>query len=203
MIVRLVLSGILALGMATTAEAESKIGVHKANFAGGCFWCMASAFDNLPGVVEVIAGYTGGHSKDPTYNEVSTGESGHAEAVQVLYDPNKISYAQLLDVFWHNIDPTVADRQFCDTGFQYRAEIFYLDPEQQRLAEQSKATLALSKAFKEPILTKITASTTFYPAEEYHQHYHRKNPIRFKFYHYICGRAQRLKKLWGESAELR
>lgn len=182
--------------MGTTVAVANKDDLSKATFAGGCFWCMVAAFDNLPGVVEVIAGYTGGHTKNPTYEEVSAGGTGHAEAIQVFYDPNKISYIQLLDVFWHNTDPTVTDRQFCDVGSEYRAEVFYHNEEQQRLAEQSKIDLALSKPFKEPIVTKITIASAFYPAEEYHQHYYRKNPLRYEFYHYTCGRAQRLKELW-------
>ena len=200
-LLRLLLLGILGLGLGPAISAAGKTDVNKATFAGGCFWCMVSAFDRLPGVAEVIAGYTGGYTINPTYDEVSAGETGHAEAVQVFYDPNKISYARLLDVFWHNIDPTVTDRQFCDVGFQYRAEIFYHNEEQHRLAEQSKAELALSKPFKEPIVTKITAASAFYPAEEYHQYYYRKNPLRFKFYHYTCGRTQRLKELWGSALE--
>lgn len=196
-LLRLMLCSILGLGMGTTVAVANKDDLSKATFAGGCFWCMVAAFDNLPGVVEVIAGYTGGHTKNPTYEEVSAGGTGHAEAIQVFYDPNKISYIQLLDVFWHNTDPTVTDRQFCDVGSEYRAEVFYHNEEQQRLAEQSKIDLALSKPFKEPIVTKITIASAFYPAEEYHQHYYRKNPFRYEFYHYTCGRAQRLKELWG------
>lgn len=200
-LLRLMLLGILGLSVGTTVAAMDGTDVNKATFAGGCFWCMVSAFDNIPGVVEVIAGYTGGHTKNPTYDDVSAGGTGHAEAVQVFYDPTKISYSKLLDVFWHNIDPTITDRQFCDVGSTYRAEIFYHDEEQQRLAEQSKAELALSKPFKEPIVTKITAASAFYPAEEYHQHYYRKNPVRYKYFHYTCGRAQRLKALWGNALE--
>lgn len=197
----LMLFGILGFGMETRVAAADRTTVDKATFAGGCFWCMVAAFDTVPGVVGVIAGYTGGHTQDPSYEDVSAGGTGHAEAVQVLYDANKISYATLLEVFWHNIDPTVNDRQFCDVGPEYRAEIFYHDEEQQRLAEQSKAALELSKPFKEPIFTQITAASAFYPAEEYHQYYYRKNPVRFKYYHYTCGRAQRLKELWGSVLE--
>jgi peptide-methionine (S)-S-oxide reductase len=200
LLLRLTLFGIFWLAMGTTGTAAERT-MNKATFAGGCFWCMVSAFDHLPGVVEVISGYTGGHTKNPTYDEVSAGGTGHAEAIQVFYDPTKISYAQLLDVFWHNIDPTAIDRQFCDVGSSYRAEIFYHDEEQQRLAEQSKAELTLSKPFKEAIVTKITAASAFYPAEEYHQHYYLKNPVRYKFYYYTCGRAQRLEELWGNALE--
>jgi len=162
---------------------------------------MVAAFDNLPGVVEVIAGYTGGHSQNPTYEEVSAGGTGHVEAIQVLYDPAKISYTKLLEVFWHNVDPTVTNRQFCDIGPEYRAEIFYQDAEQRRQAEQSKAELTQSKPFKDPIVTRIVAASAFYPAEEYHQYYYRKNPVRYKYYRYTCGRDQRLKELWGSEPE--
>jgi len=196
---RLMLLGVLGLGIGTTIAATDRTELNKATFAGGCFWCMVAAFDNLPGVVEVIAGYTGGHTEHPTYEEVSAGGTGHAEAIQVFYDPAKTGYSQLLEVFWHNVDPTATDRQFCDIGPEYRAEIFYHDAQQQRLAEQSKAELSLSKPFKEPIVTQIAAASAFYPAEEYHQHYYRKNPLRYRYYHYTCGRAQRLKELWGSA----
>ncbi len=172
----------------------------KATFAGGCFWCMEPAFDKLPGVISVTPGYTGGSKKDPTYEEVSSGSTGHAESVQIVYDPSKISYSDLLTVFWHNIDPTVKDRQFCDVGNQYRSAIFYHDEEQKRLAEASKKELEESKRFKGPIYTAIVAASTFYPAEEYHRQYYKKNPTRYKFYRWNCGRDARLKELWGGSA---
>jgi peptide-methionine (S)-S-oxide reductase len=196
---RIILLGILGLGAGTTVAATDRTDLNTATFAGGCFWCMVAAFDNRPGVVDVTAGYTGGHTKNPTYEEVSAGGTGHVEAIQVLYDPTKTSYSKLLEVFWHNIDPTVTDRQFCDIGPEYRAEIFYQDAEQQHLAEQSKVELAQSKPFKEPIVTKITPASVFYPAEEYHQYYYQKNPVRYKYYRYTCGRDQRLKELWGNS----
>lgn len=167
----------------------------KATFAGGCFWCMEPPFEQLDGVVEVRSGYTGGFKKNPTYEEVSSGRTGHVEAVEILYDPAKISYAQLLDVFWRNIDPTVKDRQFCDAGSQYRSAIFYHDQEQKRLAEQSKQKL--SERFKN-IYTEILPATTFYPAEEYHQDFYKKNPVRYKSYRYGCGRDTRLQELWGQ-----
>jgi peptide-methionine (S)-S-oxide reductase len=173
--------------------------LEKATFAAGCFWCTEAAFDALPGVVRTISGYTGGHTKNPTYEQVSAGGTGHAEAVEVVYDPSKISYEKLLEVFWRNVDPTVSHRQFCDVGYQYRAAIFYHGEVQRRLAEQSKAALERSKPFKEPIVTEITAASEFYPAEEYHQRYHLKNPWRYKYYRYSCGRDQRLKELWGEA----
>jgi peptide-methionine (S)-S-oxide reductase len=171
-----------------------------ATFAGGCFWCMQPAFDKLEGVKSTTAGYTGGHTKNPTYEEVSAGGTGHAESVQIVYDPAKISYEKLLDIFWHNIDPTVRNRQFCDTGNQYRTAIFYHNEMQRILAEASKISLEKTKPFKGPIVTEITAATEFYPAEEYHQEYYKKNPIRYKFYRYTCGRDQRLRELWGSAA---
>jgi len=172
----------------------------KATFAGGCFWCIEHPFDEIPGVVSVTSGYTGGQKKNPTYEEVSAGGTGHAESVQVVYDPAKVTYGKLLTVFWHNIDPTVKDRQFCDTGHQYRSAIFYYNEEQHRLALQSKALLEKNKTFKEPVVTEIVEATEFYPAEDYHQHYYKKNPIRYKFYRFTCGRDQRLKELWGSEA---
>lgn len=168
-----------------------------ATFAGGCFWCMQPPFDELAGVVRTTVGYTGGHLKNPTYEQVSAGVTGHAEAVQVLYDPEKVNYARLLEVFWRNIDPTVEDRQFCDTGDQYRTAIFYHNEEQRRLAEESKAALEKSKPFEGPIVTMISPAATFYQAEAYHQDYYKKNPLRYKFYRSACGRDRRLRDLWG------
>ncbi len=172
-------------------------GYETAIFAGGCFWCMEAPFDKLPGVVSVTAGYTGGDVKNPTYEDVSAGGSGHAEAVRVVYDPAKISYPALLTVFWHNIDPTVANRQFCDVGHQYRAVIFYRGEQQHAAALQSKAALEKSRPFREQVVTELTPATEFYPAEEYHQHYYKKNPLRYSYYRGGCGRDKRLKKLWG------
>ena len=174
--------------------------LEKATFAGGCFWCMEAPFDKLPGVVSVTAGYTGGQVKNPTYEQVSAGGTGHAEAVQIVYDPAKIGYDRLLEIFWRNIDPTVKDRQFCDTGNQYRAAIFTHSPEQQTLALRSKAALEKSKPFAAPVVTEIVAAGEFYPAEEYHQHYYQKNPIRYTYYRSSCGRDRRLKELWGSAA---
>jgi len=173
----------------------------KAVFAGGCFWCMEGPFDKLAGVISTTSGYAGGHKKNPTYEEVSSGSTGHTEAVQVLYDPKKVSYQKLLEVFWRNIDPTAKNRQFCDAGSQYRSGIFYLDAEQKRLAEESRAALAKSKPFKEPIVTEITAAAEFWPAEEYHQDYYLKNPLRYSYYRTGCGRDARLKQLWGSTPE--
>jgi peptide-methionine (S)-S-oxide reductase len=170
----------------------------KATFAGGCFWCMVPEFDRLDGVASVVSGYTGGFMKNPTYEEVSSGTTGHAESVEITYDPGKISYSKLLDVFWHNIDPTVKDRQFCDVGHQYRSAIFYHNDEQKRLAEASKNNLITSKKIKGPIFTEIVPAGVFYPAEEYHQNYYKKNPLRYRFYRYNCGRDKRLQEIWGK-----
>jgi len=172
----------------------------KATFAGGCFWCMEPAFDHLEGVTSVTMGYTGGQTKNPTYEQVSSGVTGHTESIEVLYDPAKIGYGKLLDVFWHNIDPTVENRQFCDVGRQYRTAIFYHDEEQRKLAEESRRVLEESARFAGRIRTEITPASEFYKAEEYHQKYYEKNPIRYKFYRYNCGRDKRLKDLWGEEA---
>ena len=172
----------------------------KATFAGGCFWCMEPPYDKLDGVIATISGYTGGKKVNPTYQEVSAGTTGHAEAVQVEYDPNKVSYEQLLDVFWHNVDPTQKDGQFCDHGSQYRTAIFVHDAGQKRLAEASKAALLKSKPFKGEIVTEIVPATTFYPAEDYHQDYYVKNPVRYNFYRTGCGRDARLKEVWGAAA---
>ena len=169
-----------------------------ATFAGGCFWCMEPPFDKLEGVISTTSGYTGGQKKDPTYQEVSAGSTGHAEAVQIVYDPMKISYESLLRVFWHNVDPTTKDRQFCDEGNQYRPAIFYHTDEQKRLAEASKEELEKTKAFAAAIVTEITGASVFYPAEDYHQDYYLKNPVRYQYYRYSCGRDQRLETLWGE-----
>jgi peptide-methionine (S)-S-oxide reductase len=160
---------------------------------------MEEAFEEVPGVLSATSGYTGGHVPNPTYAQVSAGKTGHAEAIEVLYDPAKVSYSTLLEVFWHNIDPLTPNAQFCDHGSQYRAGIFYHTAEQQKLAAASKQALMDSQRFSTPIVTEITMATMFYPAEEYHQDYYKKNPFRYKFYKYNCGRAQRLKELWGKS----
>jgi peptide-methionine (S)-S-oxide reductase len=170
----------------------------KAIFAAGCFWCTEEAFEKVPGVISAVSGYTGGTVKNPTYEQVSSGRTGHAEAVEVTFDPKKVSYEQLLDVFWVNHDPTVTNRQFCDSGTQYRPAIFYLSDEQKRLAEASKAKWDKMKPFKQPILTEITKAGPFYPAEDYHQDYYKKNPLQYRFYVSGCGRYQRLDSLWGE-----
>jgi peptide-methionine (S)-S-oxide reductase len=189
----LVLPGQLAVATETVAPT-----FEFATFAGGCFWCMEPPFDKLEGVISTTSGYTGGHKKDPTYKEVSYGGTGHAEALRIVYDPEKVSYAKLLNVYWHNVDPTNAHGQFCDNGDQYRSEIFYHNEEQRRLATASVQELENQKPFAAPVLTKITPATTFYPAEEYHQDYYQKNPVRYKYYRFSCGRDQRLEQIWGE-----
>jgi peptide-methionine (S)-S-oxide reductase len=191
----LLLSVLLANAQPTEGQG-GRSDLAKATFSGGCFWCMEPPFDELEGVLSTTSGYTGGRKKDPTYEEVSAGTTGHAEAVEVVYDPKKISYSRLLEVFWHNIDPTVKDRQFCDHGDQYRTAIFYHNEEQRRLAEESKKALIDSGRFKE-IHTPVDPASTFYAAEDYHQDYYRKNPIRYKFYRFNCGRDGRLQELWG------
>lgn len=170
-------------------------------FAGGCFWCMEPPFDALPGVKSTTSGYIGGRGANPTYEQVSAGRSGHAEAVKVTYDPAMVGYATLLDVFWRNIDPLAVDRQFCDVGDQYRSAIFTVGAGQQRLAEASKRALQASKRFDRPIATQIVAASTFYPAEDYHQDYYRTNPLRYKFYRASCGRDKRLEQVWGSAGK--
>ena len=171
-----------------------------ATFGGGCFWCMEPPFDKLDGVVSTTSGYTGGHKANPTYKEVSGGRTGHVEVVRIAFDPAKISYQELLEVFWRNVDPLTADGQFCDKGSQYRTAIFYHGEEQRRLAEASKQALEDSGRFDgRPIVTEITAASRFYPAEDYHQDYYKKNPLRYKYYRYACGRDDRLETLWGKS----
>ena len=198
----LVLGGGLLVGMNSPSISETaKGGQAIATFAGGCFWCMEGPFDELDGVVSTTSGYTGGQTVNPTYEEVSAGGTGHAEAVQVVYDPQKISYQELLAVYWPNTDPTTPDAQFCDHGDQYRPEIFYHDDKQRQLAEASKEEIKRTKTFSAPLVTEITQATAFYPAEEYHQDFYRKNPIRYKFYRFTCGRDARLATLWGDEHE--
>lgn len=167
-------------------------------FAGGCFWCMQGPFDKLEGVTKTVVGYTGGTKENPTYEETSAGNTGHTEAIEVSFDPTKITYEKLLTVFWKNIDPTDKYGQFCDKGNQYRAEIFYQDEAQKLAAEKSKAEIEKTKTFQEPVVTQITKASKFYPAEDYHQDYYKKNPIRYKFYRNGCGRDRRLSELWKD-----
>jgi len=199
----LLLGAILLAAMSTAAKdvnpAAGDRQLGKATFAGGCFWCMEEVFEGVDGVVSATSGYTGGHQRNRAYEEVSAGETGHAESVEVIYDPSKITYTKLLEFYWRNIDPTDPRGQFCDKGTQYRSAIFYHDETQKRLAEESKNAVEKSKPFRGPILTEIVPASQFYPAEEYHQNFSQKNPLRYKLYKYNCGRAQRLQELWGTS----
>ena len=194
---RTVFLAFLAALLAAAPAVAQKTQLAKATFAGGCFWCVEEAFDKVPGVVSTTSGYIGGHKKQPTYEEVSYGTTGHTEAVEVTFDPGKVTYEQLLDVFWKNHDPTTGNRQFCDVGTQYRPGIFFHDEWQRRLAEASRSRIAKTKPFKGEIRTEITRATEFWPAEEYHQDYYKKNPARYRFYVTGCGRYARLAELWG------
>jgi peptide methionine sulfoxide reductase msrA/msrB len=198
-----IIMGLIAVtavaAMNTSARAEEKL--QKAIFAGGCFWCMEPPFEKLEGVKEVISGYTGGHKENPTYKEVSAGTTGHAEAVEITYDPSKVSYEKLLDVFWRQIDPTDAGGSFVDRGSQYRSAIFYLNDEQKALAERSKEELAKSGRFDKLIVTEIVPAGKFYRAEDYHQDYYKENPIRYKIYRYGSGRDKFIDKVWGDEKE--
>jgi peptide-methionine (S)-S-oxide reductase len=181
-----------AAAQAPTPAAPTAI----ATFAGGCFWCVEADFDKVPGVISATSGYTGGTTVNPTYPEVGSGRTGHAESVEIVFDPAKVSYAQLLDTFWHGIDPLVKDRQFCDVGDEYRTAIFVHDAEQRRLAEESKKRVEAQ--LKATVYTQIVDAGPFYRAEEYHQGYHRKNPLRYTYYRWNCGRDQRLEQIWGK-----
>jgi len=197
---------LMALSVAVAAHAGAQApkdpppGKALATFAGGCFWCMEAPYDKLDGVISTTSGYMGGTRKNPTYGEVSSGSTGHTEVVQVVYDPAKVSYEKLLDVYWHNVDPTVTDRQFCDVGSQYRTAIFVHTEDQRKAAEKSKDDVAKTKPFKEPIVTPVVAAGDFWPAEDYHQDYYIKNPVRYTYYRTGCGRDARLKSLWGAAA---
>ena len=190
--------GALVMAKETDKKPMENPNIQKATFAGGCFWCMQPPYDDLPGVISTTVGYTGGHVEDPTYEEVSTGETGHAEAVQILFDSTKTSYWELLQVFWRNIDPTNPYGQFADVGSQYRTAIFYHNEEQKRLAEKSRRELEESGKFKKPIVTQILPATKFYPAEAYHQEYYKKHPLRYNNYKVGSGRAGFLIKVWGK-----
>ncbi len=175
----------------------------RATFAGGCFWCLESDFEKVNGVADVISGYTGGHKQDPTYEEVSSGGTGHVEAIQVLFNPAEVTYAELLDVFWRHMDPTDPDGQFVDRGSQYRTAIFYHDDDQRRVAETSKEELDKSGRFERHIVTKIEKFSRFYRAEDYHQNYHKKNPVRYRYYRFRSGRDGFLRKVWGDDTGTR
>ncbi|MGH9324187.1 MAG: peptide-methionine (S)-S-oxide reductase MsrA [Vicinamibacteria bacterium] len=191
-----ILLSLLLLGASASPSRAEEPALAKATFAGGCFWCMEPPFDELDGVVSTTSGYIGGKVKNPTYEQVSYGGTGHLEAVEVDYDPKKISYQELLEVFWRNVDPTDEGGQFCDRGKQYETAIFYHDEAERRLAEESKRKIEESGQLKKPIATEIRPATTFYAAEEYHQDYYKKNPIRYKFYRSRCGRDRALEKIW-------
>ncbi len=196
----IVLAGGVAIGgMNNDTETQKNGPKAQAIFAGGCFWCVEEAFEKVDGVLSATSGYIGGETPNPTYKQVSAGGTGYAEAVEIVYDPDKVTYQQLLDVFWKNIDPTTPDQQFCDKGDQYRSAIFYLDGPQKQLAEESKQRVVQTKTFAEPVVTEITMATTFYPAEDYHQDFYKRNPVRYKFYKWNCGRVQRLEELWGNA----
>lgn len=195
---RLLVALTVALGFGGAALAQDALTPQRAvaTFAGGCFWCVEADFDHVPGVLETISGYTGGHLSNPTYEQVSSGRTGHAEAVEVLYDPAKVSYQQLLDYFWRHVDPTVKNRQFCDVGSQYRTAIFVHNDAERKLAEASKHKVEAQ--LKVPIYTEIVQAGPFYKAETYHQDFYLKNPVKYKFYRWNCGRDQRLELIWGK-----
>jgi len=192
----LLLNFLLSLGTFAMGQQTQTTRIDLATFAGGCFWCMEPPFEKLKGVIKVISGYTGGSKENPTYEEVSSGKSGHIEAIQISYDPSQLSYSQLLEVFWQNVDPTDDGGQFVDRGSQYKTAIFYHNEEQKALAEESKKQLETSGRFKKPIVTEIRAFQKFYPAEEYHQNYYKKNTLHYKMYRYGSGRDQFLEKNW-------
>ncbi len=199
MLMKMIIGSLLILPLLVTAAGAGNMPrLEKATFAGGCFWCMVPPFEKLDGVKEVVSGYTGGRKVNPTYEEVSAGGTGHLESVEITYDPEKVSYAKLLDVFWMQINPTDAGGQFVDRGSQYKSAIFYHNDGQKRLAEESKKKLEASGRFDKPIITEILPAGPFYPAEEYHQDYWKKNPVRYKFYRYNSGRDQYLHKIWGK-----
>jgi len=194
LVAAMVIAAVLLAAPGGAADSETAY----ATLAAGCFWCIEADFEKVEGVLSVTSGYTGGTVANPTYKQVSKGKTGHTEAVRVVFDPQIISFEELLAIFWRNHDPTVADRQFCDIGEQYRAGIFYHDEGQREAAERSRAMLEQTKSFTNPIVTEITAASAFYPAEAYHQDYYKKNPIRYSYYRKSCGRDRRLKEIWGE-----
>ena len=195
LVTSLVAAAVMALATAASAQQTET-----ATFASGCFWCTESDFEKVPGVIDATSGYLGGKTANPTYKEVSAGGTGHAEGVEVRYDPSKVTYQQLLDVYWKNVDPFDKGGQFCDRGDQYRPAIFYHNDEQKRLAEESKAALEKSGRFKDPIVVEITQASTFTKAEDYHQNYASKNPIQYLIYRHGCGRDARLQAIWGKPA---
>ena len=186
----------IAIGSASAQAPKTATAI----FAGGCFWCVEADFDKVAGVLSTTSGYIGGAGKNPTYSQISTGGTGHAEAVKIVYDPAKVTYAKLLDVFWHNVDPLAKDKQFCDNGDQYRIAIFYTDDEQKKLADETKAQVA-AKFAPRTVYTQIVQAGPFYNAEDYHQDYYKKSEARYKFYRWNCGRDQRLEQLWGKKEQ--
>lgn len=194
-LVRFLFAALACVASTSPAQAATDTAI----FAGGCFWCVESDFDTVPGVISTTSGYMGGHVANPSYEQVAGKHTGHAEVVEVAFDPEKVSYAQLVEFFWRSIDPTTRDRQFCDMGSPYRSAIFVRGPEQRAAAEASRAELEKTKPFKDAIVTEIVEAAPFYRAEEYHQDYYRKNPLRYNYYRYGCGRDARLKELWGRS----
>ncbi len=197
--IALLLSSVLSLGTSSISSAADD-DFQVATFAGGCFWCVEADFDNVPGVLRTVSGYSGGVLTDPTYQQVTAGGTGHLEAVQIFYDPKKVTYATLLEIFWRSVDPTDDGGQFCDRGESYKTAIFATSPEQKRLAEDSKRKLQLSSVLNQPVVTPIEAAGPFYAAEDYHQNYYRKNPLRYNIYRFGCGRDARIRYLWGEDA---
>ena len=196
----LLLSALARSDEPTRATPPAPAGLAKATFAGGCFWCMQGPFDEVPGVVSTTVGYTGGKLAGATYHQVGAGGTGHRESIEVVFDPKKVSYEKLLDVFWHNVDPTYAGGQFCDSGFQYTTAIFFHDDAQREAAEASKKALEASHVLKAPIVTEILKAGVFWAAEDYHQKYYKKNTIRYHYYRSGCGRDARLKEIWGAAA---
>lgn len=186
--------------LSPSSEAAGAETLRRATFAGGCFWCMEPPYDRLDGVVSTTSGYAGGDVEDPSYEAVASGRTGHRESMQVVYDPDRVSYEELLEVFWRNVDPTDAGGQFCDRGHQYTTAIYYHDAEQRELAEASKRRLQESGRFEEPIVTPVESLEAFWPAEEYHQDFYREHPVRYKVYRFNCGRDRALNELWGEEA---
>lgn len=201
MVIRATISMLLAwfISFSAIADAATEPKLESVVLGGGCFWCIEADYEKLDGVVDVISGYAGGHVKNPTYKQVSAGGSGHIEVVKVTYDANKINYSQILDYFWRHVDPTRDDGQFCDRGSQYRPAIFYQDEAQKKLALASTKQIEQSKPFEQPLKVELIQAATFYPAEDYHQDYYKKNPIRYNFYRFNCGRDARIEQLWGES----
>ncbi len=195
---KFLIAGILALSTAIATTAASAQQLATAIFAGGCFWCVESDFDHVPGVVKTISGFTGGRTKNPTYKQVTYGDTGHREAVEITYDPSKVSYETLLNVFWHSVDPTDGGGQFCDRGVSYRSAIFVRSDAERRLAEATKQQVM--KELDQKVATTVEAASDFYPAEDYHQDYYTKNPLRYKFYRWNCNRNQRVEEVWGDKA---